>query len=136
MDWSQVIGFIISVLALAFLILRNAWQERSRQQNPEEYARNEKNREKRLKDLLRTMDIEIEDEEEEEPQTPPQPPPRPIQKPAPRFSQQPIKIPPTKKTAAENYPGIVTRRSRGKKMLQNISPKEMVILSELYQRKY
>lgn len=65
MTFPEIIGLIISILALLFLFLRQVWDARERREHPQEYQKKQKEREKRLKQLMKTLDIEVEEDEEE-----------------------------------------------------------------------
>lgn len=83
-------AFIISILALIFLMGRRAREERKRLKDPEVYKQQLKEREKLLKDLFQTLEVE----EEEEVIPEPEPESIPQQKPLPA----PIRRrPPTRK---------------------------------------
>jgi len=61
MDITEWIGFIISVFAILFLLIRTHKHDKRMSQNPEEYARRQRERDRELRKLLN-----IEDKEEEE----------------------------------------------------------------------
>lgn len=67
MTFPEIIGFIISILALLFLFLRPVWDARERRKHPQEYQKKQQEREKRLKQFMKTLDSEVEEDEEEEP---------------------------------------------------------------------
>lgn len=60
MDPSDFIGFIISLLALAYLFFRRRGEARRRREHPELYKEDEQ-QEDALKEFLRSMDMPVED---------------------------------------------------------------------------
>jgi len=83
MSLIEFIGFIISVTAMIFLLVRRAWEERHRRKHPEEFKDEQQRQEQTLKQFLKSLDIDMEDEEEfspppkprvEQPVEPPPPP--------------------------------------------------------------
>ncbi len=75
MDISQLIGFIISAGALLFLFFRQFQTAKRRRENPEQYEQEQRRKEKHLKELMKSLDIETDDEEENERELPLQPKP-------------------------------------------------------------
>lgn len=142
MDFTEIIGFLISLFAFIFLMYRRATARRN--QNPQE----EIDQEKRLKEFLKSLNVEIEedDEEEERPIRPPSPPP--IKKPMPAIQKQaPVnyenyrfdsKMDSYKQSFEDEYHMIQKAvPSRGRKLLSSLkSPKEMIILNEVLNRRY
>lgn len=84
MTFIEFIGFIVTILALFFLLIRKSWEERKRRENPEIYEEEEKDREKALREFLRSLNVEVEETETEleEP-----PPPEPIAPPSPQVQE-------------------------------------------------
>lgn len=73
MDITEIIGFLISLGFLLFLFLKQGWDASARKKHPEEYAKKQREKEKRLKEFMKSMDIQVEeddDELEEEKMTP------------------------------------------------------------------
>lgn len=64
MDFIEIIGFLISILALAFLFLRQVYLEWYRRKFPEEYAKGEKERERQMRALYKEMHFPVEEEKE------------------------------------------------------------------------
>ena len=78
MNWVELISFLVMVVAMTVIVYRRMKEEKRRREHPEEFADEEKREQERLRDFLRTMDIEPEKEEEPQPQPEPvQPPPSP-----------------------------------------------------------
>lgn len=66
MSWVEWIGFLISVTFLLFLLLRGVWETRQRNQNPEEYYKEQRLKQKRYKEFLKSMEIDVEDDFEQD----------------------------------------------------------------------
>ena len=73
MDISQIIGFIISVLAILYIVTKRVKEERLRKEHPEEYEKEQQKQEANLKQFLKSLDVEMEDKKMN-------PPPKPVQK--------------------------------------------------------
>ncbi len=72
----ELIGFIITMAAFFLLIAKQARDERKRRQNPEAYEEEaEREHQEAIKDLLRSMNIDIPEEQPESKK--PEPPPIP-----------------------------------------------------------
>lgn len=72
MSLVEFIGFVISMVAMAFLFIKKVYDERQRRLNPEKYAETERKKEQALQEFLKSLELERneeeeEDEEEEEP---------------------------------------------------------------------
>jgi hypothetical protein len=65
MSFSEFAGLIILLIIFLFYMLRRGKEEKQRQQNPEQYAKEQKLKEKRYREFLRSMEVEIPDEEKE-----------------------------------------------------------------------
>lgn len=105
MDFIEVIGFLIGIIAMFFIWINKMRDERLRKNNPEAWRENEARKKHDLKQLLRSMDIDLVDEEEEEkvhyvhpvrqvapPQSKPKPKPQPVvNTPVPNL--KPIQVP-------------------------------------------
>lgn len=102
MDFSQIIGFIISLLAIIFLMSRKALDERHRRQHPEEYADEQAKKENELKKFLKSMNIDIEDEEQFSPIQKPEVRPIPPQLPKKNKPKHQPKAHP-ERTLSNNY---------------------------------
>lgn len=61
----EFIGFIISILAMVFLLMRNA-KEMKKQRDPEVYKKEKRVKDKQLKNLLRTLNVNLDDEDDDE----------------------------------------------------------------------
>lgn len=85
MGFVEFIGFVISLIAMIFLVTKRFFEERKRRLNPEEYARREQEQEENLRRFLKSINVDSEDEEEFSPPPHPQkhysqmPPPAPHQ---------------------------------------------------------
>jgi len=79
-NFIEFIGFIITIVAMFVILIRRSMEERRRRQNPELYEQEEEDREKALRDFLRTMNLEVEEfpGEEEKPLPPPPPKTKPL----------------------------------------------------------
>ncbi len=66
MEIPDLIGFIVSVMAVLFLIGRHLMAQRYRQQHPEEAALEEQKQKETLKKFLKSLNADMEDLEEEE----------------------------------------------------------------------
>lgn len=71
MTFIEFIGFIITMAAMVFIFVRQAWENYRRRHYPQEYAEEVRRKDDALKKLLKSMDIEIEEEEDEEEEEPP-----------------------------------------------------------------
>lgn len=72
MGFVEFLGFVISLAALIFLNVKRYMENRKRRQNPEEYARKEKQREENLRQFMRERGIDFNNEPSKI-----QPPPKP-----------------------------------------------------------
>lgn len=77
MNIVEFIGFIITMAALMILSIKRSREEKKIRENPELYAKQKKEQEKALKELLRSMNLDVKEDEEEELEEaiPPPPPP-------------------------------------------------------------
>ena len=75
----EFIGFVVSIIAMFFLIIKRVYDEIYRRRNPEKYEEEEELKDQRLKEFMRTMHIE--DDEEE-------------RMPLPRNALKPLTLPP------------------------------------------
>lgn len=73
MTFIEFLGFLVMMFAFAILIMRRIFEERRRQMNPEAYKQEQTEKEKALKEFLRTLQIDV-----EEGSPPPPPEPLPI----------------------------------------------------------
>lgn len=64
MDITEILGFLISLGAFLFVLIYPIWNERQRRKHPEEYEAAQQRKEKRLKTLLKSIDMKVPDEEE------------------------------------------------------------------------
>lgn len=67
MDIPQFIGFLISIAAIGYLFLRQVWEVRQRQKDPEAYEKKLQEKEKRIKEFMRGLDIDQPEEKIEKP---------------------------------------------------------------------
>lgn len=95
MSFVEFIGFIISLVAMIFLVTKRFMEERKRRLNPEEYARKEEEQEANLRRFLKSINVDSEDEEEFSP--PPHPKNRYSQVPPPAPHQPLIRLRETQK---------------------------------------
>lgn len=139
MDVVQWIGFFISVMAMFFLLSRGK-QQRHAEENPEAIEQARRDKEKHLRRMLKSLDIDVEDDEEEKiPAKPSRRSPQvntiaPVVKPPMPTVNARIESSQPAKRKSQRKVAIVQQRgaSRGKKLLQHIhSPKDMIILREL-----
>jgi len=82
MSLIEFIGFIISLVAMIFLMSRKVWEERQRRKNPEEFEDQDQQGEI-LQDFLKSLEMDM---KEAQPPGPPPPPPPPL--PEPVFLRQ------------------------------------------------
>jgi type IV secretory pathway VirB4 component len=61
----EIFGFLITLFILGFLFLKQVWEARARRANPEEYQRKQLEKEKRLKEFMKTLNIETDDDDDE-----------------------------------------------------------------------
>ncbi|MBA3958660.1 MAG: hypothetical protein H0X51_09765 [Parachlamydiaceae bacterium] len=145
MDFVQILGFIISLVAIFFLFFRDLWQASHEKKRPHEYAQEQKKKEKHLKQLLHEMEIDLKEELKHQP--------LPGSKSA-RVSlfqkdvvQTPVvqlfnatPPPPQKKARLKEDAYTIkwrhTAPSRGKRLISQLrSPRDFIILSELLKRR-
>ena len=74
MTFIEFIGFIITMVAFFLLVVKQARDEKKRRQNPEAYEEEMEYQQEAVKDLLRSLNIEV---QEDKPPVPP-PPPTPV----------------------------------------------------------
>lgn len=161
MDIVELIGFLISFFAFVFLMFRRVMRNRTTEEEEEEVEQN-----KKLKDFLKSLDIEIEEEKEEKKPVRLPPPPKPV-KPLPhkgfetyRFDshmdsyKQQSAVETRKlqtklqasldekgskyKEAVNEYHMIQKAKpSRARQIMTALkSPKEMIVLGEILRRPY
>lgn len=66
MEASDVIGFIVSVLAMLFVFARHIFSRRYRQQHPQEAELEDRKQKETLKNFLKSLDVEMDELDEEE----------------------------------------------------------------------
>lgn len=155
MNLIEFIGFIITLAAMTAILFKKKLEDRERRKNPEKFSENEALRRENLKQMLKSLNLDIEEEEEEEVQYRP-PPPLPPKNTPSNFKRE---IPAVqKKTTVEqkNDPyrsshfvgsaytqpehdayAIVSRHtvSKGQSEIQSLkSKKEMIVLHEILSR--
>lgn len=69
MDITELIGFLVSLFFLLFLFIKQGWDASARKKHPEEYARKQREKEMRLKEFMKSMDIQVDEDEEDEEQS-------------------------------------------------------------------
>ena len=74
MDIVQVIGFLISLLVLFFFMVKSIREERYRRQHPEEYRKEKEEQTKKLKEFLRSLEVDMEDQDQFKAPAKPAPP--------------------------------------------------------------
>lgn len=81
MDFFQFIGFIIILIFAFFLAYKRIKEERLRRKNPEKFEEERREQQAKLKNFLKSLEVDM--EEEEIPRPKPSPPPKP-KPPAPK----------------------------------------------------
>ncbi|MCB1111908.1 MAG: hypothetical protein H7A37_03280 [Chlamydiales bacterium] len=67
MNLIEFIGFIVAMVALVWLSTRQQIERRRREKNPELYEKQQQEKDRALKEMLRSMNLElVQDQEEEE----------------------------------------------------------------------
>jgi hypothetical protein len=82
MNIVEFIGFVIVMIAMFIIFARRAFEERKRRENPELYQQEDEDKERALREFLRSLNVDVEDAEELKPEPPPLPP-EPQKKPQP-----------------------------------------------------
>lgn len=125
MDIVQWIGFFISVLAILYLMIRQGRDIAERNRDPEGYRRRESEETRRMREMLKTLDIDLEEEEEEF-----EPEPLPVRKAPPKVARKPIR----QQVVVHPSPVQETRTHipRVKLLLKRTSsPQDMIVLREI-----
>lgn len=86
MQFEEIIGFIISMLAIAFVIGKNIYEEIRKRKHPEEYVKEKERRDSAMRDFMKSIDdhpkkkhyVDEDEDMEPEPYKPP------IRKPVPK----------------------------------------------------
>lgn len=86
MNLIEFIGFVISLAALIFLGAKRAKEEHYRKKHPEKFKEDEQTKETNLKQLLKSMNIDLMDDEQV---LPPKPAPRFVYAPVPKLTEKP-----------------------------------------------
>lgn len=139
MDLFQLIGFFISVLAIIVLMSKKASDERRRRQDPERFAKEEQEREERLRSFLKDLDVEMKETKSippkyEEGRLKPSAPVKfshAKEKPKETMISKPV---PFSIAVHQNayHPDLSMRPSRGKKIFADISDKkQLIMISEI-----
>lgn len=108
MTFIELIGFIITMFAFFLLVAKQARDERKRRENPEAYQEDEEQQQEAIKDLLRSLNIEV-PEEKPAPPSPPTPPPQMevrIEEEVPAPPVQESKIPKSMRLAKFDYGNV------------------------------
>lgn len=123
----EFIGFIISIVTVAFLFFKKKWDERRRRLYPDEVAKEDEEQEKALQNFLQSLKMDMEEAEEHEampdqrsPPQPPLPPPVKSPPPLPLVNKRPER---TERTVEDNY--------RLKTKIEDFKPKSEVELRQL-----
>lgn len=105
MNFIEFIGFFFSMLLMIWLMGRRATEERKRRrEEPEKETRTDLRRQKeQLKEILKTLNLELEEEEDEDVYVPPQPPPAKKVSPPPSTKSKPARMGSEFKTSFANY---------------------------------
>ena len=88
MNLIEFIGFVIAIIALFAIMIRRSLDEKRRREHPELYEHEEEDRERELKEFLRTLEIDV----EEPPPPPPPAPPPPEEKPVKKRPARPKRL--------------------------------------------
>lgn len=84
MNFIEFIGFIITLVAMVAIVFKKTMEERARKNNPEIYQEEEDQRRQNLKQMLKSLNLDLEEEEDEEEEVERGlPPPPPMAKMAP-----------------------------------------------------
>lgn len=86
MDFSEIVGFLITILAIIYIFVKRAQDTRKRSQTHEDESYEGHHQEEKLKDFLKSLEIDMEDSEDF---TPPPAPKAPIPKPLPVHREAP-----------------------------------------------
>lgn len=151
MSFVEFLGFVISVAAMIFLVIKRTYEERQRRKNPVEYARKEKEREENLRKFLKERGIDTGDDLNQEQR--PQRIKKIVQQPPKAPQQKPPVIPQRKNLTptsygdygraaqhdlrtAEAYEVIrVESKSRGNLVLTGLtSQQNMLIIKEIFDK--
>lgn len=129
MDITQIIGFFITMAAIAVLAGKRIRDEQKKRSDPRGFAREKSSQEERLKSFLKSLDIEM-----EEP-IPPPPPKKPLPPAIRRIKAEVEKVQPAapKPEHKLHYPGaLIAERSQARKMIDALpSKKQLVIFTEI-----
>lgn len=127
MDIVQWIGFFISVLAILYLMIRQGRDVAERNRDPEAYRRRESEEARRMREMLKTLDIDLEEEEEEEEEFKLE---EPVRKAPPKVARKPVR----QQVVVHPSPVQETRTHipRVKLLLKRThSPQDMIVLREV-----
>jgi hypothetical protein len=75
MDFSEVIGFLVTIAAILYMFIKRIQHDRVKRTREYEHEDEEQNDEERLKDFLKSLDIDMEESKDFKP---PSPPPKPV----------------------------------------------------------
>jgi hypothetical protein len=133
MSIDELIGFVVTMVALGVLYYKNKQEAKHRREHPEEFEEKERKKQRDLKQLFKEMHIELEEEEEEEeedyvPLPPPPPPQAPIKKIAPVKSLPQIKKEDAYTIKASKAPAAHPFSKK------TPSAKEMILYHEIFSR--
>jgi hypothetical protein len=141
MSLIEFIGFIITICALFFLVIKRKWEERRKREHPEEEHRKELQQKAHLKRYLKSLDLDVEEEEENDkvlpshlssfqPSYPKKKDPLPLKISQPQLTPY---INPKVRNLAEGYHAIVkVKSSRGHGLVKRLpSKQEMIIYQEI-----
>lgn len=129
MSFIEFIGFIFAMVAMIFLFIRKVMENRRRRLHPEEFAHEQEEQDRAVKELLESLNIHI-----EEPKKPKQPPAK-----VKKLKEQPMQIAalplPVKSfySAEPKYHSIQKEvPSRASRLIRQVaSPQEFIIYHEI-----
>ena len=125
MEFIEFLGFIITMIAMVFLLARRAREEKRRRANPEAYEQEESEKEEELRDFLRSLDPNLELYPPKPPPPPPKVAPPPPPTPKPVIKSEPV-ITPSQIEADHAYD--ITKKTR-KRLFKD--PRSLVIYKEI-----
>lgn len=146
MTFIEFIGFIITLVAMFFIVIKRIFEQRAAQRNPEEYAERERQHQLALKKFYRSLEgqmieeeDEIEEEIEHEPIHPiphkPEPPPLALQVQKKSSYKPPIEKELWAKAKITYQVDRQKRESVGGVVINNLpSRRDMLIIKEIFDK--
>lgn len=132
MNFIEFIGFIVSLVAMLFLFLKQFFEEAKKRRDPKKYEETQRAREKAIRDVMNgnppgsrpyaRREEEVDDEEEYEEYVKPAPPPLPK-------VQKPIRKETGTSSKYEVHRKVET--SRGAALVKRLKRKELFIIEEI-----